>query len=447
MPAARRWKSLLMLLPLMLLTVGVLNIVLLHSLSTSLWPELDDDGRAAAAVRQRRQHRVARMRLARGGGSGVGAVAAAAERMDDGWGVGSGRGQGRAGGGAATRSAVIFPATPGDRTTGALSLVLRERGLQPTFCRQDLRRCIAQQSQRMTDLVWLKKEGNVGEITEQSLEGAAAVNSLGLGWKVWSRRSLCIALSHNRKAVKERPTGTAPMSWYPECYTLPLKPAQAARLRGDPVPDGGMWIVHGSSAKASSIFPSGEEAAGVSGAGVMQRYISPPLTIQGYKFSLLVYVVVTSASPLRAWLYRDGHVLLASKPYTEQVEGADWRQAHVTRMDAHPEKVQHIRGRSGLLQHLAASEIETDQIWDNIEDAVGMAVLSATTYMPPQSPAAGAPGPVPTGAAALQRFKLLAAHLVLDSSLTPWVIKLDPSPSLQLVAPATAASDARRAAR
>ena len=424
--AAVRWRTALMLFPLVLLLVGVLNILLLHSLSTSLWPELDSSN---AAYRQRRAHRLARMRSARGDDD-QGAAGASAEE-----GLATQATRASAGMG----NAVIYPASPGDRTTGALTLVLRERGLQPEFCRQDLRRCIVRQGK--TDLVWLKKEGNVGEISEQSLVGAAAVNSLGIGWKVWSRRSLCIALNLNRRALKERSTGAAEMRWYPECYTLPLKPAQAAQLRDDSVPSSDMWIVHGSSAAASSIIPSGEEAAEVSGAGVMQRYISPPLTIQGYKFSLLLYVVVTSVSPLRAWLYRDGHVMLASHPYSESIDKDDWQSPHVTRLDAHPEKVQHIRGRSGLLQHLASSEIAIDQVWDSIEDAVGLAVLSAATYIVPKSTAAGTDnGSASRAATTPQRFKLLAAHLVLDSSLKPWVTKLDPSPSLQLNAPSSAPS-------
>lgn len=439
--AVMRWRTALMLLPLMLLLVGVLNILLLHSLSSSLFPE-HDSSTAAAAVRHRRRHRLARMQFARNGG-GDGRGVSAGEWADERDEESAGQALRAA---ASTGNAVIYPATPGDRTTGALTLVLRERGLQPEFCRQNLRRCIAEQSNGKTDLVWLKKEGNVGEIPEQSLKGAAAVNSLGVGWKVWSRRSLCIALNLNRRALKNQPAQAAQMSWYPDCYTLPLKPAQAARLRDEPVPGSDMWIVHGSSAAASSIFSSGEEAAGVSGAGVMQRYISPPLTIQGYKFSLLLYVVVTSVSPLRAWLYRDGHVMLASQPYTERVEEEDWQSPHVTRLDAHAEKVQHIRGRSGLLQHLASSEIAIDKVWDSIADAVGLAVLSAATYITPKS-ATGAEEADRPGSASPQRFKLLAAHLVLDSSLKPWVTKLDPSPSLQLHAQSSTGSGSGWAAR
>lgn len=182
----------------------------------------------------------------------------------------------------------------------------------------------------------------------------------------------------------------------------------------------------------------------------MQRYISPPLTLQGYKFSLLLYVAVTSVSPLRAWLYNDGHVLLALHPYRESVEGRDWRSAHSTRLDAHPDHVQHILGKNGLLRYLAASQLDAHQVWSSIEDAVGLAILSVATYVVPSAKGAGGEQDAPhagkaQGSKAPRRFKLLAAHVVLDVNLTPWVIKLDPSPSLPLTATGAVKASARAA--
>lgn len=48
---------------------------------------------------------------------------------------------------------------------------------------------------------------------------------------------------------------------------------------------------------------------------VVQRYLSNPLLINGYKVDLRVYVVCTSFDPLRLYVYNEGLVRFASQPY------------------------------------------------------------------------------------------------------------------------------------
>ena len=63
--------------------------------------------------------------------------------------------------------------------------------------------------------------------------------------------------------------------------------------------------------------------------------------------------------------------------------------AHSTRLDAHPDHVQHILGKNGLLRYLAASQLDAHQVWSSIEDAVGLAILSVATYVVPSAKGAG----------------------------------------------------------
>ena len=49
---------------------------------------------------------------------------------------------------------------------------------------------------------------------------------------------------------------------------------------------------------------------------VVQRYIMDPMLIDGFKFDLRVYVLVTSFQPLEAFIYREGFARFASERFS-----------------------------------------------------------------------------------------------------------------------------------
>ena len=62
----------------------------------------------------------------------------------------------------------------------------------------------------------------------------------------------------------------------------------------------------------------------------MQRYIKNPLLLNGYKFDLRIYVLVTSFDPLKIYMFKDGLVRLATVPYSTSKASLKQRFVHLT---------------------------------------------------------------------------------------------------------------------
>jgi tubulin polyglutamylase TTLL5 len=62
---------------------------------------------------------------------------------------------------------------------------------------------------------------------------------------------------------------------------------------------------------------------------VVSRYITNPLLINGHKFDLRIYVVVTCFEPLRIYIYKEGLARFASEQYSSKIN-KDNKFIHLT---------------------------------------------------------------------------------------------------------------------
>lgn len=53
---------------------------------------------------------------------------------------------------------------------------------------------------------------------------------------------------------------------------------------------------------------------------IVQEYLDKPFLMEGYKFDLRIYILVTSCDPLRIFLYKDGLVRMGTEKYHAPTE-------------------------------------------------------------------------------------------------------------------------------
>jgi tubulin polyglutamylase TTLL5 len=63
---------------------------------------------------------------------------------------------------------------------------------------------------------------------------------------------------------------------------------------------------------------------------VMQKYIHNPFLLDGYKFDLRIYVLVTSINPLECFIYKEGFARVSTERYCNDVEEINNKFVHLT---------------------------------------------------------------------------------------------------------------------
>jgi len=63
---------------------------------------------------------------------------------------------------------------------------------------------------------------------------------------------------------------------------------------------------------------------------LVSKYLAKPHLLRGYKYDLRIYIIVTCFEPLRAFIYKEGLVRLATCPYTTDKKSLKKRFVHLT---------------------------------------------------------------------------------------------------------------------
>jgi tetratricopeptide (TPR) repeat protein len=169
---------------------------------------------------------------------------------------------------------------------------------------------------------------------------------------------------------------------WPESFNLPQEKAAFERFRAG-CPSDQVYIVKPPSLYGGRGIRLTRSPADIGEECVVQRYLDRPYLIDGHKFHVRLYVLVTSVAPLRAYVYREGIVRIAPEPYGLSDEAALRPAAHITNTALHvghpqlrvstdprQENVGHVWSLSAALARIATEGLALDATWMRLRDLV-----------------------------------------------------------------------------
>ncbi|EKX38745.1 hypothetical protein GUITHDRAFT_115074 [Guillardia theta CCMP2712] len=290
--------------------------------------------------------------------------------------------------------------------------------------RQSARRCRRRQRGRQEqgapkNKFFFKIDGASSNCVRNAWRRAGGVRTQKGGWNVWWGRPLkqeeykklnmfqrvchfpgTFFLGRKDSLAKSivafrRSHGQASFTYLPKTY---LHPEDRERLLTD------------SKEKASRVTYIVKPRASARGQGIKLEYIDKPLLIDGRKFDMRLYVLVTSFDPLRLYLYQDGLARFCTETYDEDVKGSSG------------DLFRHLTNYSALKEHLEERGVDTKSVFEQVEDLIVKTLLAVEGRINSK----------------LQQlvpyrnncYELFGFDVMLDASLHPWLIEVNTSPSL-----------------
>lgn len=114
---------------------------------------------------------------------------------------------------------------------------------------------------------------------------------------------------------------------------------------------------------------------------VAQKYITNPLLVNGRKFHIRLYLLVTNLQPLRAFLHKEGLVLFATSNYSNENDSYEDLTIHLTNAAVADRKGRQSASNNMLLTELwqqLEKEYHHDwlAVWQEIKDILAKTVIS-----------------------------------------------------------------------
>ncbi|SPP80989.1 tubulin polyglutamylase TTLL13P [Drosophila guanche] len=168
---------------------------------------------------------------------------------------------------------------------------------------------------------------------------------------------------------------------------------------------------------------------------ICQTYVHRPLLIDGYKFDLRVYTLITSVDPLRIFVYNEGLARFATNKYVEPTSGnttdlyMHLTNYSVNKRNSHYELCDNDdcgskRKLSAINNWMSRHNYDVKEFWTNVDDVIIKTVLSAWPVLKHNYHACF-PGHDKIQAC----FEILGFDILVDWKLKPYILEVNHSPS------------------
>uniref|UniRef100_A0A7M4FKR5 Tubulin tyrosine ligase like 2 n=1 Tax=Crocodylus porosus TaxID=8502 RepID=A0A7M4FKR5_CROPO len=158
---------------------------------------------------------------------------------------------------------------------------------------------------------------------------------------------------------------------------------------------------------------------------IVQKYISNPLLISGYKWDLRLYVCVTSFCPLTIYTYEEGLVRFATEKF--DLSSLDNVYAHLTNTSINKFGPSYKKDKVGIgrgckwtfskcRSYLCSRGVDDLLLWQRINNIVTLTLLAITPSVPLTH----------------NCFELFGFDILIDDKFKPWLLEVNCSPALRL---------------
>ncbi|XP_030626630.1 putative tubulin polyglutamylase TTLL2 [Chanos chanos] len=162
---------------------------------------------------------------------------------------------------------------------------------------------------------------------------------------------------------------------------------------------------------------------------IVQKYVSNPFLISGYKFDLRIYVCVKSFHPLQIYMHQEGLVRFATEKYN--LTSLNNLYSHLTNTSINKfgpfyatEKERVGQGCKWTMSKfrcfLHSQGINEPFLWQRINSIVTLTLLTIAPSIPTQ----------------VNCLELFGFDILIDANFKPWLLEVNCSPALSLDCPA-----------